>query len=215
MLKDILAKLTGRQITLLASLAILAPSAVGAAVTFTAVAIVDPNTGVKSLVDAGRRLWVFDPIAGYRNSPANAVDIVISHDGGFICETSQQYPIPAGKALVITAITGDEALLSTSSPYAGYYVYDGAGCTGNLLTTHISSASSSQTYMPVTVELGSGIVVKAGKTVSVYSLNNIGYTFLHGYLVPAAAAPAAPASAAAYEPKPITAADVAAKMKKR
>ena len=211
MLQEILAKFTGGQLTAMILAAIFVPGAVGAAVTFQPVTIVDPNTGAKSLVDAGRRLWVFDPIAGYRNSPANAVDIKISN-GVTGCETFYQYTIPAGKALVITAISGFEAGDTAIGDNAGYYIYDGASCSGTTLTAHFSAAGTRQ---PVAVDLGNGIVVKAGKTVSVYSLNNNGYTFIHGYLVPATAAPAVPASEIAYEPKPITAADVATKMKKR
>ena len=209
MLREILGKLTGGQVTAIMLAAILGPSAVGAAVTFQPVTIVDPNTGSKSYVDPGRKLWVYDAVAGYRNSPANSVDIVV-HSSGDACETFYQYTIPSGKALVITAISGYEYQYA-APPYAGFQVYDGAACSGNLVTSHFSSASSTLPAAPLAVDYGSGIVVKAGKTVSVFSRNNGGDTFLHGYLVPAGAVPSA---GAMYEPKSITAAEVAARLKR-
>ena len=213
MLREILGKFTGGQLTAIILAAILVPGAVGAAVTFQPVTIVDPNTGSKSYVDPGRKLWVYDPFAGFRNNPANFVEVFVSNLGDS-CETFYDYTIPSGKALVITAISGIEDQYGTST-YAGFYVYDAPDCSGKLVAMHASSVTSSLPSAPVTVDYGSGIVVKAGKTLSVFSKHNLGYTFLHGYLVPATAVPAVPSAEAMYEPKPITAADVAAKSKMR
>lgn len=212
MLRELLNKLSGRQLTAIILAAILVPGAVGAAVTFQPVAIVEPGSGRQSYIDGSRRLAVFDPVAGYRSNPANSVEISTSNYGSR-CETSQQYKIPNGKALVITAINGYENRHSEVQ-FSGFYVYNGAGCTGSFLTVHSTNIPSVGMRTPVSVDLGSGILVKAGKTVSIYSLNNYGYTFLHGYLIPASAAPAAAtAEEAANEPKPITAEEVAAKLK--
>ena len=212
MFKDLINKFSGAQLTMIILAAIFVPGAVTAAVTFTPVAIVDPITGTKSAVDAARRVLVFDPIAGYRNNPANIVEITVSNNGTQ-CETSQQYAVPAGRALVLTAASGYGALLSSSN--SGYFVHDGAACTGNVITINRMPTSLTSTVSPVAVDFGAGIVVKAGKTVSVFSSNNVGYTFLHGYLVPAGAVPAVASADASAEPTPITAADVAAKMKLR
>lgn len=213
MVREVLSKLTGWQITSIAWALILVPGAVTAAVTFQPVAIVDPTTGKQATVDSGQRLRVFDPVAGYRNSPASFVSIKVSNVGTQ-CETSWQYIVPSGKALVITAISGYESQTSPSVNASGYFVYDGANCVGQLLTAHYSFVSSGSPRAPVAVDLGVGIVVQAGKTVAVRSDNNFGYTFLHGYLIPASAVPATPSAEVVREPKAITAAEVAAKSKK-
>jgi hypothetical protein len=213
MLRELLNKLSGRQLTAIILAAILVPGAVGAAVTFQPVAIVEPGSGRQSYIDGSRRLAVFDPIAGYRSNPANSVEISTSNYGSR-CETYQQYKIPNGKSLVITAISGFERLYDKSSQSSGFYVYVGANCSGHILTAHYSSVSSASPSAPVAVDLGVGITVKSGSTVSVYSLNNYGYTFLHGYLVPASAVPiTTTAEEAANESKPITAEEVTAKFK--
>ena len=155
---------------------------------------------------------LFRSIAGYRNNPANIVEIVVSNLGTQ-CESAQQYIVPAGKALVLTAVSG--YAIATASGPSGYFVYDGAACGGSLITAYVASASSTSLASPVAVEFGAGLVVKPGKTLAVYSSNNTGYTFLHGYLVPAGAVPAVASADASAEPTPITAAAVAAKMKMR
>ena len=210
MLKEISKKLSGGQITLITMTMILAPVTVTAAVTFQPVAIVDPSTGKQSFVDNARRLWVFDPVAGYRNSPANLVRITVSN-GGSQCETAYQYVVPAGKALILTAITGHSTVSSGSYNFAGYYVMDGANCTGALLTTHVASGTLTNGLTPVTVDLGAGIAVAAGKTVSVLSQNNGGLTFLHGYLVPSSVVPAMAMADGEKPPREVTAAEVGAK----
>jgi hypothetical protein len=209
MLREILAKFTGGQLTAIIMAAILVPGAVSAAVVFQPVAIVDPITDAKARVDPSRRLAVFDNIAAYRNNPANFVSIMVSHGGGRVCETAQQYVVPAGKALVITAMSGFEYQADASFVFTGVFLYDGPACTGSFLTAHVSSATAAAPFAPVAVELGTGLVVKAGKTLSVYTSNNFGYTALHGYLVPAAAAPAV-----AFNPQnPVTAKDAATRLK--
>lgn len=211
MLRELVNKFSGRQLTAIILAAILVPGAVGAAVTFQSVAIVDPFTRKQAWVDSSRRLSVFDPIAGYRNNPLNMVEIYVSNNISR-CETRFQYKVPAGKALIITAISGYEQYYNLS--YAGITVYDEANCQGAVLTSHFSPVSNSSLYAPIAIDLGVGILVKPGKTVSVASTSNVGLTFLHGYLVPAAAAPAAGLAETESEPTPITADEFAAKLKR-
>lgn len=213
MFGKILDKLSGSHITAIAITAMVVPGAAVAAVAYQAVAIVDPNTGSRSYVDSGRRLSVYDPIAGYGNAPWNKVEIKISNSGN-LCETNYEYKVPTGRALIITAVSGYETQYSTSVNFSGYHLYDNTGCSGNFLSAHISPVTSSSQRVPLAVELGSGVVVRPGKTVSVYSVNNYGFTFLHGYLVPASSIPAAAAAGAAGEPRSISAAEVAAKAAK-
>jgi len=213
MLRDLVNKLSGGQITLIILAMIFVPGTVVAAVSFQPVAIVDPATGKRSLVDDNRRLAVYDEVAGYRSNPAAIVRFSVSNFGD-ACE-AKKYVVPSGRALVLTAISGYELQYNTSPNSAGYFIYDTSNCTGNVLTTHFTSVSTSSPIAPVSVELGSGIVVPAGKTISVRSVNNYGYTFLHGYLVPATAL--RPVASADEEPglASVTAAEVAAKMKHR
>jgi hypothetical protein len=178
MLRDLSNKLSGGQITLITLALILSPVTVTAAVIFQPVAIVDPVTGKQSSVDSSRRLVVFDPIAGYRNNPANMVLISVSNAGNQ-CETGYQYVIPAGKALVLTAISGHTTVYSNLSNSAGYRVMDGAACSGTILTSHIVSGTVTSGLAPLAVDLGSGIPVATGKTISVWSYNNGGLMFLH------------------------------------
>jgi hypothetical protein len=212
MLRELLSKLSGGQITTIILTLILVPGAVGAAVTFQPVAIVEPASGRQSYIDIGRKLYVYDPIAGYRNNPANIVTIPISNSGSK-CETSRQYVVPAGKALIITAISGFENANDSTSGSIGFLVHDGANCTGSLVAAHVSSAANGARYAPVNVDLGVGIAVKAGKTVSLTSFSNFGVTFLHGYLTPASAVPAAMTAEAANEPASISAAEATAKLR--
>jgi hypothetical protein len=219
MLRDVFSKLSGGNIAAIIIAAILAPTAVYAVAP--ALMTIASITGVPATVDAAHRLWVYDTVEGvyqapqyYRNNPANFVDITVTNHG-FVCETSQQYVIPAGKALVMTAISGYTDFTTDLTNISGVLIYDGAGCTGKLLTTYLSTVRADLPFSPVNASFGQGIAVKAGKTVSVFSNENNGYTFIHGYLVPASAVPAASLAEAALEPKPITSAEVMAKMKAR
>lgn len=206
MVRELLSKLSGNQITMIILTLILVPGAVGAAVTFQPAVIVDPSTGRQSYVDNGRRLYVFDPIAGYRNNPANIFFIGLRNTGN-ACDGS--FTVPAGKALVLTSITGHEYYNNQLS--SGFTIIDGAACSGYILTTHQSSVSVTTPSAPVAVNFGSGIVVKAGRTVSISSHFNRGYTFLHGYLIPAGAAPAAAIVQDSETPKRLTTEDIGTK----
>jgi hypothetical protein len=187
MLRDIVNKLSGGQITMIILALILVPGAVGAAVTFQPVAIVDPTSGRPSYIDSGRRLYVYDPVAGYRNNPANIVEINF-RNSGTRCE-GVAYTVPSGKVLILTNITGNAQY--DDLQYAEFLVIDGGNCSGRVLTSLRSSVSPTSPATPVALDMGGGIVVQPGRTISLYSYHDKGFTSLHGYLAPASAAPAA------------------------
>jgi hypothetical protein len=204
MFRDIVNKLSGGQITAIILALILIPGAVGAAVAFQPIAIVDPSTGRSSYIDSGRKLYVYDPIAGYRNNPANVVHVSMRHFGT-TCDGS--YTIPVGKALIITSISGYEHQYNNQLR-SGVTLIDGLRCSGLVLADHMSSVSVAAPAAPVAMDFGAGILVKPGRAVSFTSYYNIGTTYMHGYLVPAAAVPAA-ASAHEWDgPPPVTTSDL-------
>jgi hypothetical protein len=187
MLREIVNKLSGAQITMIILALILVPGAVGAAVTYQPVAIVDPTSGRPSYIDSGRRLYVYDPVAGYRNNPANIVEINFRNNGTR-CE-GDAYTVPSGKALILTNITGYARY--DDLQYAEFLVIAGGNCSGLVLTSHRSSVSPTSPAAPVALDMGGGIIVQPGRTISLYSYHDRGFTSLHGYLAPASAVPAA------------------------
>ena len=178
-------RLSGTHITIIVCAAILAPSALYGAVTYSNVAIVNPATGTAAVVDNRGHLNVVDYYGEYASNPLNQIDILVSNTGT-TCETLAEWPVPNGKAFIITAMSGYKYQYSSSSNYAGVLLWSGSNCSGHLLTTHYDSVSQTSPAAPVAVQYGSGIPVAAGSTVSIYSNNNNGFTSLHGYLVPAA-----------------------------
>jgi len=201
MLDKLLEKLSGRQITAIILALIFVPGAVGAAVTFQPVTIVDPTTGKQSLVDGGRRLYVYDPIAGYRNNPANNVQL--SASGGVSCSTA--WTAPAGKALIVTSLDGYFQSASTSSTAAGFQLVSGSCATATTLAQAYTDASFTNHVAPVNLDFGPGIVFRAGKDITVRWHNNTGYLYLHGYIVPDSLFPQASALAAGGISQPNTA----------
>lgn len=173
--------LSGAHITIIACAAIIAPSVLYATVTYSNVAIVNRTTGVAAKVDNSERLYVLNPISLYRDDPYYQIDFTVSNNG-IECETSYQYTVPAGQAFIITAMSGYAQQYSTTVNSSGVFVWDGATCTGSLLTSNISSVSSTSPDAPVAVDYGVGIPVPAGSTISVESSNNFGYTHIHGFL---------------------------------
>lgn len=193
-MKSLLDKLSGTHITILALAAMSVPSALGAAVVYQAVGIVDPTTGTKALVDAGRRLYVHDPIAGFANNPYNTVNLVhsVSSDG----KTTAVYTPPAGKALIIKSVQFnyynnsllDEIYLSLNNPYGNSLA---------MIRAHDKAGSLSSVYEP-------GIVLRSGQQLSsIFGTSNPSVTkyallYVQGYLIPANSLPA-PSSAEAAE----------------
>lgn len=221
MLRRFLESFTATHATILAVVAMLGSGAAIAAVAFQPVAIVNTSTGKAAVVDSGGRLYVYDPIAGYRNEPKNQVNFTVSNNGTR-CEKSSTYTVPSGKALILTTITG-YTYIADSNPFSGFYVYEKASCSGVVRASFLNSGNStSARTAPVQVEFGSGLVFKSGSVVSLVSNNNFGYTHFTGYLIPSSAAPSTVSRAAAsgesddvYDPGPqVSAVDVANKIRR-
>jgi hypothetical protein len=174
---------TGTHLTIAFAIAVLAPSALYATVSYTAVGIVNPNTGTLGYVDASGSLHTSDEYAYYRNNPLNYVQIQLSTGAG--CSTAG-YTIPAGKALIITSIKGDYENAGGTDTFVGFYLYTGAGCTGTMFDTQfepiaaVAEATASKNY-----EYGNGIPVPGGSTLTIDNYNDDGYTWVQGFLVPA------------------------------
>lgn len=169
---------SGAQITILGALAIITPGAVYA-VTYTSVVVTDPVTGKQALVDAGRRLYVYDPIAGYANNPQNLVQI-----SGSTAPTNSYiviYTVPVGRALILKS-----ANLSYYGGAAGADNYAYFKTSGNFITGYDQPNTSGV----LSSNLGSGYYIHSGDTISYYSTTDIAFS-LEGYLVPATAVPLA------------------------
>ncbi len=176
---------SGGHIAATVCVAMLVPGGLFAAVTFSNVAVVNPNTGTAAFVDPAGRVSVLDSIGSYRNYPSDMVEIQVFPNLD-ACVTTQQYAVPAGKAFILTGMSGFLQQFDTSTNYSGVAVYAGAGCSGRNLTSFITASASGLRFAPVVAHYGSGIPVPAGSTISVQSLNDYGAVGLHGYLVPAA-----------------------------
>lgn len=174
---------------MLGALAIIAPGAVYA-VTYTSVVITDPLTAKESLVDSGRRLYVYDPIAGYANNPLNFVEISGS---GSHTQSVVFYTVPAGKALILKS-----ASISYYNGAAGAdnYAYFYAGTSANPNRNYITGFDDSSAANAHFPSFGSGFYAHSGDTLSFFSSVITQFSF-QGYLVPASAVPAAGTAAAA------------------
>jgi hypothetical protein len=174
---------TGTHLTIAFAIAVMAPSALYATVSYTAVGVVNPNTGTLAYVDVSGSLHTSDEYAYYRNNPLNYVQIQLSTGAG--CATAG-YAVPAGKALIITSIKGDYYNYDGTDTIVGLELYSGAGCTGAYIVTAaepiaaVFGAVASKNY-----EYGNGIPVPAGSVVTAYNINDGGLTWVEGFLVPA------------------------------
>ena len=130
-----LGKLTGWQITAIICAAILAPSGLYAAATFSNVALVNPVTGTPALIDGAGSLHNVDILAQFANNPLYKVTIEFPLVVPTGCQ-SAAYAIPAGKALVITAISGNYYEVDAGVPVSGLAFYASANCTGNNYGKH-------------------------------------------------------------------------------
>jgi len=191
MLRDLLDKFSGRQLTAIILAAILVPGAVGAAVTFNPVAIVDPLTGKQSAVDAARRLLVVDNLAAYENNPQNYVRISgLALGNG---STYQIYTVPAGKSLIIKSVN-----TTYSGGRAGWdnWIYFYHSTTGP--ENYIIGFDEPGAMGGHNVSLGNGFYVHSGEALLYKGGTQYGYTYMlnisiEGYLVPSTAVPAVPA----------------------
>lgn len=187
MMRELLNKFSGRQLTALAIAALFVPGALGAAVVFQPVSIVDPNTGTKSFVDLGRRLYVHDPIAGYTNNPGNIVNVtqgMFSNNAAF-----PLYTTPTGKAFVIK---------SAQFSYFGnadrnniyLYLTNTSGHTMAVVEALETAGTLHYSYDPgIVVASGQQLMARFGSTDG--QGGRYALLTLQGYLVPAASLPAA------------------------
>lgn len=181
MITELLKKFSGAQLTAIVLALIFTPAAVGAAVSFQPVAIVDPSTGKQSYVDNGRKLWTYDPVAGYRNNPYNFFQMSVNPV--FADNTLHViYTVPTGKALILTAvnishyhgIAGNDNFLYVMTQNYGRYIagFDDVNAAG----TH-------------TIDLGTGYYLHSGDRLQYLGGNGSNSTMgaimsLTGYLVP-------------------------------
>ena len=175
-------KLTGWQIAAMVCAGILAPSGIYAAVTFTNVAVVNPTTGTPALIDAGGSLHNLDIMAQYANNPINKVTIAMPQFVSDGCD-SISYTIPAGKALIITSLSGTY-YNADGIAYSGIYLMTGPTCGGNIYSKHFTPMpATAGAVVDIDYQYNSGLAIPAG-SLSVYSISNAGWLYVHGYLVP-------------------------------
>ncbi|WP_374308219.1 hypothetical protein [Methylocella sp.] len=180
MFRELLDKFSGRQLTAVALAAILVPGALGAAVTFQPVAIVDPGTGKQSHVDGARRLFVVDPVAGYTNDPGNIVNIAdfSTNASGF----HPIYTVPNGKTLLIRSISWSY-YSDTEGNNSYAYLYDvKSNVKFNFEGLHVAESQ--------TASFAPGILVASGALSFIYSGKGGSRLYIQGDLLPASAAPA-------------------------
>jgi hypothetical protein len=178
--RKIFGVLSGAQVTILGALAIITPGAVYA-VANTPVVITDPLTGKEGLVDSGRRLYVYDPIAGYANNPFNLVKIAGIPTVG---QYNTIYTVPAGKALILKS-----ANMTYYDGVAGsdnYVYFYGGPATGTSFVTGFDSINLAGAFSD---DLGSGYYLHSGDVILVFA-SSPSYISLRGYLVPSNVVPA-------------------------
>jgi hypothetical protein len=191
---------TGSQLTILLTAAILAfvPTALWSVEAYTRVVIQDHVTGARAAVDPQRRLVVLDQIGAADETPGNFVYVFFNTPN--VC--TNVYTVPAGKALVLKSLHAYLFKLNGASPDLQVVMWGAASCSGDVKAAAISSQSRESKV----ADFGNGLVIPAGRTISVSSLNNSGTASIYGYLVPAAWVPAsasadAPADAPAAVPQ--------------
>ncbi len=169
---------TGGHLTVMFCAAVLAPGAVYA-VAASSVAITDPATGHQAAVDAGRRVYVYDPIAGYANSPLNFVRFAAFCDAS---GSTFNYTPPAGDALVVKA--ADFTFWNGASGNDNFvYLSSTGGFIAGLNSLDAENFKSSY--------LGNGFYVRNGEhlVVSCSSDGLFSNVSIEGYLIPNGAAP--------------------------
>jgi hypothetical protein len=169
---------TGGQLAAIICAAILAPTALYA-VTYTYVAIGYPANGKIAAVDSASRLYVYDPVAGYANSPANLIEISGETNTS---TTTTVYTVPAGYAFILKS-ANMSFFNGTSGSDNWTYFYDGTS------DTWVTGFDDPNTVGAHYSTLGSGYYFHSGDIVTYYSTVNTEYS-LEGYLVPANAVPA-------------------------
>jgi hypothetical protein len=179
--------LSGAQVTLIASLAIVTPGAVYA-VAYTSVVITEPNSGRQAFIDSARRLFTYDPIQAYSTNPANIINLSYGVPAN---QTNTLLTEPAGVAFVIKSINmtyssgtanfDNHAYVSRKTYVAGTYFIAGFD------DPNIAGAHSA--------DLGSGFVLRSGEDLVITSTVPLNMS-IEGYQVPSTALPAAAAAVA-------------------
>ena len=159
-MKQTFGPFTGTHLTIMfvAILAVALPGTLWAVDAYTKVAIQDPVTGVKSAIDAKRRLQVYDPVAN--PLPAGYVRFTVDSSVGCAPVATP----PPGNALIVKSLHLNTTALPApgSGRWIGFYVSgssSGNPCSGNLLLAH-NPATLGLTNVPI----DPGIAVPVGKS---------------------------------------------------
>lgn len=186
--------LSGAQLTIIGALAIVAPGAVYA-VTYTSAGVTDPVTGKLSAVDAGSRLAVYDPIAGYEKNPANLLQISGAYVSNGLTPTNV-YKVPTGKALILTSVTFAHTDYPNKENHGLLFQ---TNC--NLFSTYGGFIAGYNDAVPDGAyysDLGSGYFLRSGDCI-VLDTGTAANVFLEGYFVPEAAVPPVSSNGAAQQ----------------
>lgn len=182
---------SGAQITAIVIAGIVTPGAVYAVAT-SAVTITDPATGHQSAVDASRRLYVYDPVAGLQNSPLNDKRVSGYCDSGTANPAS--YAPPSGYALIVKS--ADFTFWNGTSGADNYvYLSSTAGWIAGLDSPNTADFKNS--------DLGNGYYVRPGESITFSCVATAGFDSnfsVEGYLVPSNAVPPSVAGKSAVRP---------------
>jgi hypothetical protein len=154
-----------------AAIAALVIPTASAAVTSQLVSITDPTSGVKASVDASHRLRIAE-------APINNI---VTIGAQVVNQCSAVYTVPAGKTLVIKTISMAPA--NASSNNSEVSVYRSADCSGTSIAQGLVFDSAGGATND-NIDLGPGVVVKAGTAVSMTTNNTYVDVHLYGYLLP-------------------------------
>lgn len=180
MLRELLNKLSGTHLTILALGAMFVPGALYAIPSFSNVAIEDPNTGTLALVNNSRALQTFDYLASYANSPANIVRI----NGECLDGSSNiTYTPSTGKALIVKSVYINFFGGVTSSDNYVYLITNSA-------RKYIVGIDNSDVSGTQSIDLGNGYYTynSEGLTLECSTTGEF-FVTITGYLVPASIAP--------------------------
>ena len=169
---------SGAQVALMVCAAIVTPGAVYA-VAFTSVVITDPSTGKEAIVDAYRRLYTYDPIAGYANNPANLVVLAGSCAPN---STKNIFTVPTGKALILKSMHMAYTDGTANFHNAAYFIDNNTG----IYLAQFVDLNAAATFQ---ADFGSGFYIHTGDGFSCQATVTASFT-TYGYYVPASAVPA-------------------------
>lgn len=142
---------TATHLTAILIAAIVTPGAVYA-VSTTPVAVTDPLSGHQAAVDVGRRFWVYDPVAGYANSPLNYVR---KSDTCNVSGNTFTYTPPAGQTFILKA--------ADFSFYTGVSGADNFVYLQNSTWGFVAGLDSPDVAGSQNIDLGNGFYVRSGR----------------------------------------------------